>query len=111
MISPDHVDIETVLQRDLARKKPFTDTGKGFRDALVWETAKQVVMESGAGGKIFLVTSNSTGYCGKAGALAPGLCASASSEVRGAWTAAPGEDRPGFWATWVSSARISVSVS
>jgi hypothetical protein len=72
---PDHVDIETVLQRDLARKKPFTDTGKGFRDTLVWETAKQVVMESMAGDKIFLVTNNSTDYCDATGALAPELCA------------------------------------
>lgn len=76
---PDHVDIETVLQRDLARKKPFTDTGKGFRDTLVWETAKQVVMESEPGDKIFLVTYNSTDYCDQTGALAPELCAEVES--------------------------------
>jgi hypothetical protein len=76
---PDHVGIETVLQRDLARKKPFTDTGKGFRDTLVWETAKQVVMESEAGDKIFLVTNNSTDYCDETGALAPELCTEVES--------------------------------
>jgi ribosomal protein L7/L12 len=77
---PDHVNIETVLQRDLARGKPFTTTGKGFRDTLVWETVKQVVAESGAGDKIFLVTDNSTDYCDETGALAPELLA----EVKGA---------------------------
>ncbi|WP_158566459.1 PIN domain-containing protein [Micromonospora craterilacus] len=71
---PDHVDIETVLQRDLARLKPFTDSGKGFRDVLVWETTKQVAMESKAGDEIFLVTNNSTDYCDETGALAPELC-------------------------------------
>ncbi|MET8088481.1 PIN domain-containing protein [Micromonospora sp. NPDC005237] len=76
---PDHVDIESVLRRDLARKKPFTDNGKGFRDTLVWETAKQVVMESEAGDKIFLVTNNSTDYCDETGALAPELYAEVKS--------------------------------
>lgn len=78
---PDHVDIETVLQRDLARKKPFSDSGKGFRDTLVWETAKQVVMESEPGDKILLVTANSTDYCDQTGALAPELCAEVESAV------------------------------
>lgn len=77
---PDHVDIETVLKRDLARTKPFTKTGKGFRDTLVWETAKQVVLESAADDKIFVVTGNSADYCDEAGALAPELLA----EVEGA---------------------------
>ncbi len=77
---PDHVDIETVLRRDLARRKPFNKTGKGFRDTLVWETAKHVVLASNVGDEIFLVTDNSTDYCDKTGALAPELLA----EVEGA---------------------------
>ncbi|WP_433828664.1 PIN domain-containing protein [Actinoplanes sp. CA-015351] len=60
---PEHVDINLVLQRDLARQKPFTSTGKGFRDTLVWESTKQVVADSHAGDKIFLVTASSTDYC------------------------------------------------
>jgi PIN domain len=72
---PDDVTIETVLERDLARIKPFNNAGKGFRDTLVWETASQVVMESDAGDKIFLVTGNSTDYCDVTGALAPELLA------------------------------------
>lgn len=72
---PDDVTIETVLERDLARRKPFNKAGKGFRDTLVWETAKQIVMESDAGDKIFLVTDNSNDYCEPSGALAPDLLA------------------------------------
>ncbi|MFJ3490221.1 PIN domain-containing protein [Leifsonia aquatica] len=30
------VSHEVVLDRDLSKRKPFTDTGKGYRDALIW---------------------------------------------------------------------------
>jgi hypothetical protein len=70
---PDHVRIETILARDLDRKKPFDSTGKGFRDALIWETTKQVVLESADGDLIFFVTNNSKDYGDSSGALAPEL--------------------------------------
>ena len=76
---PDDVTIETVLKRDFARKKPFNKAGKGFRDTLVWETVKKIVMESGAGDKIFLVTGNSNDYCDRSGGLAPELLAEVES--------------------------------
>lgn len=85
---PDHVDIETVLQRDLAHRKPFTKTGKGFRDTLVWETAKQVVLESDVGDKFFLVTDNSTDYCDETGALAPERQHGTRAYVSPAWSGA-----------------------
>ncbi|MBU2669935.1 DUF4935 domain-containing protein [Actinoplanes bogorensis] len=69
---PEHVDVETILQRDLARKKPFSPSGKGFRDALVWETVKAVVLTSAANAKNFFVTNNTGDYC-QAGGLAPEL--------------------------------------
>lgn len=72
---PDHVNIETILQRDLARKKPFADSGKGFRDALVWETVIDVVIDSDASDQVFFVTDNSKDYCDSSGALAPELLA------------------------------------
>lgn len=34
---PD-VSIETLLNRDLAKQKPFNESGKGFRDAVTWES-------------------------------------------------------------------------
>jgi hypothetical protein len=76
---PNHVDVDTVLERDLARKRPFNG-GKGFRDTLVWETAKQVVLKSAAGDKVFLVTSNTSDFCDESG----GIAAELLSEVEGA---------------------------
>ena len=54
----EDLDIEALLVRDLQRRKPFDDSGKGFRDALVWETLKAVVLASEAGDTIIFVTNN-----------------------------------------------------
>jgi PIN domain len=37
---PDYAEIphEAVVKRDLARRKPFQQSGKGYRDTLLWET-------------------------------------------------------------------------
>lgn len=72
---PDHVDVEVVLERDLAGKKPFSKNGKGFRDTLIWETTKHVALDSEAGDVIFLVTENSNDFCDASGSLAPELIA------------------------------------
>jgi hypothetical protein len=70
---PDDVSIETVLARDLDSKKPFERSGKGFRDALIWETTREIVLESADGDFIFFVTDNSADYCDDGGVLAPEL--------------------------------------
>lgn len=31
-----------LVKRDLARKKPFQESGKGYRDALIWESIKNI---------------------------------------------------------------------
>lgn len=72
---PSHVTVETVLQRDLACARPFARSGKGFRDTLVWETVKQVVLDAAAGDRVALVTNNSNDYCDETGAIAPELLA------------------------------------
>lgn len=72
---PSRVDIEAVLQRDIARKKPFDSKGRGFRDTLIWETIKDVAFESGDGDTIYFVTDNSGDFCGDDGKLAPELLA------------------------------------
>ena len=33
---------KSIVERDLKRKKPFTKSGKGYRDALIWETILQI---------------------------------------------------------------------
>jgi len=38
--SPDYADIShaDIVTRDLKRRKPFQQNGKGYRDTLLWET-------------------------------------------------------------------------
>lgn len=36
------VTVEDLLDRDLDRRRPFADSGKGFRDALTWETVREL---------------------------------------------------------------------
>lgn len=33
---------QELVKRDLARKKPFQESGKGYRDALIWESVKSI---------------------------------------------------------------------
>ena len=70
---PNHVDIETILQRDLDSKKPFDKSGKGFRDTLVWETVKEAASVLEVYDEIFFVTENSSDYCDDSGQLASEL--------------------------------------
>ncbi len=34
---------KSIIERDLARKKPFNKSGKGYRDALIWETIIDII--------------------------------------------------------------------
>ncbi len=37
------VDVSELLERDLTRRKPFAPSGKGFRDALGWHSARELI--------------------------------------------------------------------
>lgn len=37
---------QELVKRDLARKKPFQESGKGYRDALIWESVKSLCEKS-----------------------------------------------------------------
>ena len=52
---PD-ADVKGLLQRDLAERKPFDSSGKGFRDALIWGSI--LVEISNHQEKIVLITSD-----------------------------------------------------
>ncbi len=39
---PD-ISHEKLVKRDLARKKPFQQSGKGYRDALIWESVHNII--------------------------------------------------------------------
>ncbi|MGR3310210.1 MAG: PIN domain-containing protein [Candidatus Brocadiales bacterium] len=44
---PDHSDVphEDVIKRDLARRRPFRESGKGYRDTLIWEVILRKVAD------------------------------------------------------------------
>jgi hypothetical protein len=67
------VSHEELLDRDLAEGKPFTSTGKGYRDALVWHTLREVA--SAVPGTVFFVTANTNDFCEDAARLHPDLVA------------------------------------
>lgn len=55
-----HADL---VARDLAEKKPFTSTGKGYRDALIWLGFMGMMDETTT--KAIVVTSNQNDFCGE----------------------------------------------
>lgn len=63
---------EKLLERDLGGRKPFASSGKGFRDALNWETILELAAESQVG-QIYWVSKNSNDFGDGKGALHPDL--------------------------------------
>lgn len=57
------VSVTEVLERDLDARKPFDTTGKGFRDALIWETIKECCTRPTSPTQAFLVTNNHKDFC------------------------------------------------
>lgn len=53
-----HADL---IARDLARKRPFQDSGKGYRDSLLWETVLREVANNDV--DTVLVTNNKNDFC------------------------------------------------
>lgn len=58
-----NVGVPEILERDLARKKPFAESGKGFRDVLIWHSVKELFAKLLQGSKAFFVSSNTDDYC------------------------------------------------
>lgn len=54
--------IADLLARDLSVRRPFQGSGKGFRDALIWETICEVIADEGEAPSAYLVTNNTTDY-------------------------------------------------
>jgi len=51
-----------LVKRDLDRRRPFQDDGRGYRDALIWESVIRDCLEKGA--LTILITQNSRDFCG-----------------------------------------------
>lgn len=66
---------QELVKRDLARKKPFQETGKGYRDALIWESVKSICEKSLSlfeNPKTIFVNKNHKDFC-EEGLLHPDL--------------------------------------
>ena len=56
------LDHRAMVKRDLARRRPFQKTGKGYRDTLLWETVLELLR---AGRKpVALITGNPDDFAG-----------------------------------------------
>ncbi len=58
---PD-VSHDDLLERDLATRKPFNESGKGYRDSLIWEALLEYLAEAPPGQEVVLVTGNSKDF-------------------------------------------------
>jgi hypothetical protein len=56
-----NVPHETLVRRALDRRKPFTEKGTGYRDALIWETVLQVAEQETS--MVYFVTGNTHDFC------------------------------------------------
>lgn len=81
---PPAIPVEDLLRRDLDVKKPFARDGRGFRDALIWETVRVVCDALGdRSTPVILVTNNrSDFYSEKGGQLHPHLRADLATDLR-----------------------------
>jgi len=58
------VSVFDLLAKDLEVRKPFDREGKGFRDALIWETVRKVCEDLGdPTTPVVFVTNNHTDFC------------------------------------------------
>ncbi|MFB8191366.1 PIN domain-containing protein [Microbacterium sp. NPDC055988] len=75
IIPPPQVSVVDLMHKDLDVRKPFVRTGKGFRDALTWETIKQLCSGlADPANLVVFVTDNHTDFCIKEnGPLHPDL--------------------------------------
>lgn len=63
---------KNLVGRALNRMRPFSENGKGYRDSLVWESVKEIAMESDDQ-PVILVTGNTTHFCDESELLHPDL--------------------------------------
>lgn len=54
--------VAELLEWDLDRRKPFSETGKGFRDALIWATIRALCAEEDPESPVLFVTKNSDDF-------------------------------------------------
>lgn len=70
----DYQDIphREVVARDLKRTRPFQQSGRGYRDALIWETVIRNCIKAGV--VTAFITDNTLDFCDPKGGLHEDLC-------------------------------------
>lgn len=70
---PD-ISHETLMMKAILKKKPFSESGNGYRDALIWESIKKfyIELESDSDLPIVFITANPADFCEK-GSIHPDL--------------------------------------
>ncbi len=63
---------QDLTRRAIDRAKPFNEAGNGYRDALIWETALEILADSDK--SILFVSENSKDFADSDGQLHPDLC-------------------------------------
>ena len=53
---------EVLVRRDLARKKPFQSNGKGYRDALIWESVYNIIENNGNMPDLVFINKNTKDF-------------------------------------------------
>lgn len=81
---PQTATPEKLLERDLGERKPFASSGKGFRDALNWETILELAAQPDAP-HIFWVTKNSADFSDGKGGLHEDLLGELSDPQQITW--------------------------
>jgi hypothetical protein len=70
---------KTLVEASYSGKKPFKETGEGFKDFIVFETLKTVAAQHGSQGAF--VTSNKKDFCGPNGELHSDLQSQVQQEI------------------------------
>ncbi|AQX15280.1 hypothetical protein BCR15_00610 [Tessaracoccus lapidicaptus] len=73
--SPPEVSVRDLLAKEIEVRKPFARQGTGFRDALIWETVRELCADlDDPETPVVFVTNNHTDFCDrKGGSLHPDL--------------------------------------
>lgn len=60
-----HISHKDVVKRDLARKRPFQNSGKGYRDALIWESVLDIMEHTETPPAIVFINRNTKDFFDK----------------------------------------------
>ncbi len=57
-----NVPHQAILERDLARRKPFKSDGSGYRDTVLWLTVLSVAAQASPDGQVAFISANSSDF-------------------------------------------------